>query len=178
MELCVATLSDVISEKYRGFLPPEQQCLHQMAAGVEHIHSNNWVHRDIKPDNILICAIDGWVRLKISDFGLSKKSVGEEYSISGLVGTPVYLAPELVDLWLNDGCNVNESKMTNASDVFALGCVFFYFLTKKHPFGNGKIIVNISSGRSDLSGTSDTSALHCQLIKCFRFSSAERSLRV
>ena len=154
----MATLSDVISEKYRGFLPPEQQCLHQMAAGVEHIHSNNWVHRDIKPGNILICAIDGWVRLKIADFGCSKKSDEGTFSISTkTIGTLQYLAPELLQLIdqeqeeTKDELQVPKSQMSNASDVFALGCVFYKFLTKKHPFGMN-IIVNISSGRSNLSG--------------------------
>ena len=125
-----------------------------MAAGVEHIHSNNWVHRDIKPDNILICAIDGWVRLKISDFGLSKKSEGGVYSItSGVVGTHVYLAPELLNSVDNEEVQVNDNKMTDTSDVFALGCVFYQFLTKEHPFGKKlEIVSNILRGNFNLRG--------------------------
>ena len=153
-ELCVGTLTDVVSGKYKDYVPPEQQCLHQMAAGVGHIHSINLVHGNIKPDNVLICANDGWVRLKMSDFVCSNSSEeGKMAFNTKTIGDLYYLAPELLQVLDEDQVQANElqlPQMTHASDVFALGCVFYKFLTKKHPFGGN--IVNISTGRSNLSG--------------------------
>jgi serine/threonine protein kinase len=130
-------------------MPPEQQCLHQMAAGVQHMHSNGIVHGDIKPENVMICAIDGWIRLKMAgcwpDGGsMSTKTIRSLH----------YLAPEMQMLVDKDQLQTEQvPQMTKASDVFALGCVFFKYLTKTHPFGKENIVSNIRSGRLDLSGT-------------------------
>jgi len=166
-ELCVGTLADVVSGKYKDYMPPEQQCLHQMAAGVEHIHSKNLVHGNIKPGNVLICANDGWVRLKMADFVCLNSSVEGKIALdTKTIGDLHYLAPEVLQVLDQDQIQANElqvPQVTNASDVFALGCVFYKFLTKRHPFG-GKI-VNITSGQPDLSGTLNVSTLSDQLIK-------------
>ena len=175
-ELCVGTLSDAITGKYENYLPPEQQCLHQMAAGVQHIHSNHLVHGNLKPDNFLICANDRWVRLKVADFPCSKN--GEKGRISfntKTIGDLHYFAPELLQVMDEDQVQTNElqaPQMTNASDVFALGCVFYKFLTKAHPFGKENIISNIKNGQFDLSGTLIISLIYFlikfQLMKYFQ----------
>jgi serine/threonine protein kinase len=149
-------LSDAISGKYEDYLPPEQQCLHQMAAGVQHIHSNDLVHGNLKPDNILICNSDGWVRLKVADFSCSKREKGRISINTKTIASLHYLAPELLQVMDKDQVQTNElqvPQMTNASDVFALGCVFYKFLTKAHPFGKENILSNIRNGHFDLSGT-------------------------
>ncbi len=159
LELCVGSLDDFISGNYQGPELKQNTSLHQMTDGVKHIHSKNLVHRDIKPANVLIRVEGGLPVLKISDFGSCKKSKEGVFSLtSPHIGTLNYLSPELLSLIDDD--NVQVSGMTNASDIFALGCVFFKFLTRgTHPFGRGlSIVPNIMNGTSDLS---------CSLIKFF-----------
>jgi serine/threonine protein kinase len=108
-----------------------------MAAGVQHIHSNNLVHHDLKPENVLICKMGG-VSLKISDFGCNKQSLQGQH----------YLPPEVLRLIDRNEWPLSMSK---ATDIFALGCTFFKFLTKENPFGEGlNVVANISAGRSNL----------------------------
>ena len=132
-------------------MPQELDSLIQMAEGVKYIHSKDLVHRDIKPDNVLIYAKDE-VLLKISDFGCSKRSHEGEFSLSSQIsGNQNYLAPEILAI-INSDERQTDIKMTNASDVFALGCTFYKFLTKgQHPFGQGfSIALNILEGKSNL----------------------------
>ena len=151
LELCAGTLTDFCEMKYNGpELPPDGLVLYQIANGLHYIHSQNLVHRDVKPDNILI-SMTTPVRMKLSDFGLVKKtsSRGTFTQQSGLKGTLNWMAPEIFEL-LNDDSRDTSSKKTPhgtiQSDTFAAGCVFFCFLTRgKHPFGKsiqipGKIV--------------------------------------
>jgi serine/threonine protein kinase len=153
-------LDDFISGKYQGPELKQKNSLHQITDGVQYIHSKNLVHRDIKPANILIRIEQGLPVLKISNFGCCEKSRDGVFLLSSpRIGTLNYLAPELLSL-IDDEREVQVSEMTNASDIFALGCVFFKFLTKgTHPFGSGlSIVPNIMSGTCDLS---------CPLINLF-----------
>jgi len=151
LELCTGTLGEYLIGKYKGPMPGDLEALHQMAAGVQHIHSRKLVHRDIKPENVLISKpMDSRVHLKISDFGLSKCTTDSgRFSLgSGIKGTPSYLTPELLEA-------VNQDKPdggTTKSDVFALGCVFYKFLTRgSHPFGEDAFILyRIVRGESNL----------------------------
>ncbi|CAA2959209.1 lysM domain receptor-like kinase 3 [Olea europaea subsp. europaea] len=92
------------------------------ARGLEYIHEHtkpHYVHRDIKTSNILL---DGSFRAKISDFGLAKlilKTNDGEESVTRVVGTYGYLAPE----YLRDGLS------TNKSDVYAFGVVLFEIIS-------------------------------------------------
>lgn len=94
------------------------------ARGLEYIHEHtkdHYVHRDIKSSNILL---DGSFRAKISDFGLAKlvvKSNDAEASVTKVVGTFGYLAPE----YLRDGL------ATTKSDVYAFGVVLFELISGK-----------------------------------------------
>ena len=65
----------------------------QILLAIEHLHSQNIVYRDIKPENILIGA-DGYLRM--TDFGLSKEGVTKDNQTNTFCGTPEYLAPEII----------------------------------------------------------------------------------
>jgi len=65
----------------------------EIILGLESLHSNGVMYRDLKPDNILV-AENG--HIKIADFGLSKMNVGEDFSSNSFCGTHAYLAPEIV----------------------------------------------------------------------------------
>uniref|UniRef100_A0A0D3ETU6 Protein kinase domain-containing protein n=1 Tax=Oryza barthii TaxID=65489 RepID=A0A0D3ETU6_9ORYZ len=94
------------------------------ARGLEYIHEHtkdHYVHRDIKSSNILL---DESFRAKISDFGLAKlvvKSTDAEASVTKVVGTFGYLAPE----YLRDGL------ATTKNDVYAFGVVLFELISGK-----------------------------------------------
>ncbi|XP_064398553.1 serine/threonine-protein kinase Chk1-like [Halichondria panicea] len=66
----------------------------QLMSGVEYLHKRGVAHRDIKPENILL---DGFDRLKVSDFGLSTvfRHQGKERKLCRRCGTPPYIAPEV-----------------------------------------------------------------------------------
>ena len=92
---------------------------------LKHAHAQNMVHRDIKPDNILITK-KGIV--KVADFGLAKaldEDVSMTQSGTGL-GTPLYMAPEQAR---------NAKYVDNRSDVYALGATLYHMLTGKLPYG-------------------------------------------
>jgi serine/threonine-protein kinase len=102
------------------------------ADALRHAHEQNMIHRDVKPDNILVTK-RGVV--KVADFGLAK-AVDEDVSMtqSGTgLGTPLYMAPE-------QGRNAKHVDVR--TDVYALGCTLYYFLTGKLPF-MGKDAVEI-----------------------------------
>jgi serine/threonine protein kinase len=125
-----------------------------MASGLEYVHSKHLVHRDIKPENILISMPDedGNIQMKIADFGLCKRTSAEgTYSLSGIKGTVNFLAPEILNL---ENTDLTTERGSSSSDVFSLGCTYFYFLSKgKHPFGESFAIAsNISDGISDVAG--------------------------
>ncbi len=94
------------------------------AEALKHAHSQNMVHRDIKPDNILITQ-KGIV--KVADFGLAKamdEDVSMTQSGTGL-GTPLYMAPEQAR---------NAKHVDERVDIYALGATLYHLLTGKLPF--------------------------------------------
>ena len=94
------------------------------ADALRHAHELNMIHRDVKPDNILVTS-NGVV--KVSDFGLAK-AIGEDTSVTQTgtgLGTPLYMAPEQAR---------NAKRVDNRSDIYALGATLYYFLTGTHPF--------------------------------------------
>ena len=92
------------------------------AAGLAEAHGRGIVHRDIKPDNLLV-SLEG--RVKLADLGLAKAQAGSDHSLSlasGVMGTPQYMAPEQWD----------SPDVGPAADVWALGASLYYVLTGGH----------------------------------------------
>ena len=103
-------------------------------------HARGIVHRDVKPENLLVGA-DG--RVKVADFGLATAFDLERLTQSGVIaGTPAYLAPEQVS---------GERSLGPPVDVWALGCVLYQALTDELPFSGGSLLElagRISAGLS------------------------------
>ncbi len=104
----------------------------QVLDGVGHAHAQGLVHRDLKPDNIMLVDMGGWERAKIVDFGLVKligdaeaAMGGGKLTTTGLVfGTPAYMAPEQALGKLVDG----------RADLYAVATILFEMLTGRVPF--------------------------------------------
>jgi eukaryotic-like serine/threonine-protein kinase len=99
--------------------------LKQMAAGLAAIHAAGIVHRDIKPNNIMLDGTGSEVRLWITDFGLARAHEAEPSLLGkGLVaGTPDYIAPELYE----------GQTPSQATDLFAFGVVLHEVFTGQKP---------------------------------------------
>ena len=105
-----------------------------IASGLEYLHANDVLHRDLKPQNILYKRRPNFV-VKISDFGLSKilhagtSSTQSETVMHTNAGTRCWMAPELL--------KKKPKNHSKASDVFSCGLLFHYILARKHhPFGS------------------------------------------
>ena len=94
-----------------------------------HIHQNRIVHRDIKPDNLLISSQTA--TLKLADFGLSKQLFIPHHPLSPQVQTLWYRAPELI---------LGDRGYSFSVDIWAAGCVFFEMLTGRILFANSSEI--------------------------------------
>jgi serine/threonine-protein kinase len=105
--------------------PPElaSMVVQQLARALGHAHEAGVIHRDLKPENVMI-RDDGV--LKLMDFGIARLlDPGERMTVTGaLVGSPAYMAPEVID----------GHPATAESDVFSLGTLLYWLCTGTLPF--------------------------------------------
>lgn len=117
-------------------LPPERVVglARQLAAGLQHAHERDLIHRDFKPANIIVVREGHEERPRILDFGLAilADTDNQRLTTNGLVlGTPAFMSPE-------QACG---EPIDHRSDLFALGLIMYEMLAGKHPFdGTGSAI--------------------------------------
>ncbi|HUG16058.1 MAG TPA: serine/threonine-protein kinase, partial [Thermomicrobiales bacterium] len=104
--------------------------LRQAAEGLSYAHRQGMVHRDVKPDNLLLTdetETGGAARLivKVGDFGLARMADAAQFTASGVaVGTPAYMSPEQ--------CQGRD--IDHRSDIYSLGIVLYEFAAGRTPF--------------------------------------------
>ncbi|MGO2536073.1 MAG: serine/threonine-protein kinase [Brachybacterium tyrofermentans] len=126
MELCPGRpLSDIIEENPGGL--PEKRIvavLIELARALDAAHSKGVVHRDVKPENVLVDEQADW-SMKITDFGIARSKDQARLTKTGLVmGTAQYLSPE----------QAMGKQATSLSDIYALGIVAYEMLVGHRPF--------------------------------------------
>lgn len=124
MEFVEGLSLTALLERHEAPLPPDAAAAIacQAASGLAAAHDAAVVHRDVKPDNILVRR-DGTV--KVADFGIARLTEEVSRTMTGTVmGSPLYMAPEQIE----------GKSPTGALDVFALGSVLFRMLTGATPF--------------------------------------------
>lgn len=113
-----------LKELIQGGMDVEQSVaiLRQIAAALGYAHRQGFVHRDVKPANILLRKDDIPV---LSDFGIAKSFDGTQMTAVGsTMGTPSYMSPE----------QIRGGEVDARSDLYSLGVVFFEMLTGKKPY--------------------------------------------
>lgn len=143
------TLREVLQR--RGQLPPAEgvRLIYQALLGLQHFHEKSMVHRDLKPDNLMLIPGSGPVHLettagvtvKILDVGLARAIADdrapenhqtEHLTSEGvMLGTPDYMAPEQAR---------DAHSADIRSDIYSMGCVLYHTLTGQPPFPDKNII--------------------------------------
>jgi len=118
-------LSNVLKKEKTFSEKNASDIMRNVFIALEFLHRNNIVHRDVKPDNIL-CPTSSWpLDVKLADFGLSNfLSEDGHHTLSSGVGTPYYVAPEMVQKRCY-GCSV---------DMWSCGVLLFLLLAGRFPF--------------------------------------------
>jgi urea transport system substrate-binding protein len=124
------TFADLVQQ--RGLLPIAESCelIRQAASGLEHIHSQGLVHRDIKPQNLIVSSTG---QVKILDLGLAILKSNREKATDNLtaarqfLGSVDYAAPEQWE---------SSRDVDVRADIYSLGCTLYYLLAGEAPFPN------------------------------------------
>ena len=116
------TLSELLKAHPGQPLPIPQTLayLNAITAALGYAHAHGVVHCDIKPGNIML---DQGGTIYLTDFGIARHAESSTTTLGG-AGTPGYMAPE----------QIRSEPVTPATDVYALGCLFFEMLTGQRPF--------------------------------------------
>lgn len=106
-----------------------RQIMIQLAAGLKVLRENNLIHRDLKPQNLLLSTNDRNAVLKIADFGFAR-SLQPQGLAETLCGSPLYMAPEIMQ----------SRKYDAKADLWSVGTILFQLVTGNPPFsGNSQI---------------------------------------
>lgn len=142
------TLTDYAAKRGGRIEPREAvRFLRQCCEGLEEAEALGVLHRDIKPDNLLV---DGRNTVKITDFGIAKV-LGDDIELtmtSDLVGTPLYMSPEQC-------CHEN---VDFRSDMYSLGASFYFLLTGRPPV-EGRSFFDVVQSKATMRCLSPSSAV-------------------
>ncbi len=131
------TLKDYIEKKGRLNYRETLSIAIQVARGIQAAHVNNIIHRDIKPQNIIISS-DG--KVKVTDFGIAR-AASEDTIRSDVMGSVHYSSPE----------QARNGYVSNRSDVYSLGIVMYEMVTGRVPYdGDSAVEIAIKHLQDDM----------------------------
>ena len=119
-----ANLKRQIAEGADSLAPRLQRIALETAMALDHMHGRGWVHRDVKPDNILATA-DG--KVKVIDFAIAGRTPGllaGWWGSTPAQGSPSYMAPE----------QIRGRRVDARADIYSLGCTLFELVTGQVPY--------------------------------------------
>jgi serine/threonine protein kinase len=142
------TLAERLSRVKRLRPPVVAQVVTQIARALSRAHDAGLIHRDLKPDNILIVRNDDEELLKVLDFGIAKwlaPNGPASGTLAGqMLGTPVYMSPEHFG---------NSSSIDQRADLWSLGIIAFECMTGARPFQGDSLVslaLSVCSGKAPL----------------------------
>jgi len=141
-------LKDLINE--RGPVPVQRatDLTLQILDGLESIHQTGILHRDIKPQNVLL---DRQGRVRVTDFGIAQGAFDSNLTSDGMaLGTASYMAPE----------QARGGTLSEATDVYAVGVVLYELLTGRTPFERPTPMATMLAHIEDEPAPPSTVALH------------------
>jgi hypothetical protein len=117
-------------------VPRAIHVLRQLVAALGEAHAAGLVHRDVKPENVMLCTRGGMADVvKVLDFGLVKDiaTVGAEKltAAASIAGTPLFMAPEAF---------IAPATVGPPADIYAVGCVAWFLLTGRPPFARSSLV--------------------------------------
>eukprot|EP01107_Rhizomastix_libera_P006554 TRINITY_DN206_c0_g2_i4.p1 TRINITY_DN206_c0_g2~~TRINITY_DN206_c0_g2_i4.p1 ORF type:complete len:890 (+),score=195.78 TRINITY_DN206_c0_g2_i4:922-3591(+) len=129
MEYCeLGSLKKILHDPTQSAIPSSLKMKFAVdaAEGVNFLHQNKVVHRDLKPDNLLVVSLNPQspACLKLSDFGSSRLFSEGDTNFTKAIGTPIYMAPE----------ELQGDPYTEKVDVYSFAIVLWELWTQKHPF--------------------------------------------
>ncbi|CAJ1065432.1 serine/threonine-protein kinase D2 [Xyrichtys novacula] len=131
MEKLHGDMLEMILSSEKGRLPERltKFLITQILAALRHLHFKNIVHCDLKPENVLLASADPSPQVKLCDFGFAR-IIGEKSFRRSVVGTPAYLAPEVLR---NQGYN-------RSLDMWSVGVIMYVSLSGTFPFNEDEDI--------------------------------------
>ncbi|XP_065055770.1 peripheral plasma membrane protein CASK-like isoform X2 [Rhopilema esculentum] len=130
VDLC----EEIVNRVNNGFVYSEAVASHyvrQVFEALAYIHERNIIHRDMKPHNIILASRDDTAPIKITDFSVAIELPPENFIRSGRIGTPHFMAPEVV----------KREPYDCAVDIWGCGVVLYILLSGAFPFhGTGDIL--------------------------------------
>jgi calcium-dependent protein kinase len=100
------------------------QVMHALLRCLKYLHQEGIVHRDLKPENLLLEEHKNYEQVKLIDFGTAKKFSQKDLPITQMVGTPYYIAPEVIKKSYDEKC-----------DLWSAGVIMYIILSGQPPFG-------------------------------------------
>ncbi|XP_026856158.1 serine/threonine-protein kinase D1 [Electrophorus electricus] len=131
MEKLHGDMLEMILSSEKGRLPERitKFLVTQILIALRHLHFKNIVHCDLKPENVLLASADSFPQVKLCDFGFAR-IIGEKSFRRSVVGTPAYLAPEVLR---NKGYN-------RSLDMWSVGVIIYVSLSGTFPFNEDEDI--------------------------------------
>jgi serine/threonine protein kinase/uncharacterized protein YkwD len=134
--------------KARGPLPVVNAChyVQQAAIGLQHAFEKGMIHRDIKPQNLILAREGKKHIVKVLDFGLAKARFEKQEAerrltrVGEIMGTPGFIAPEQA---------VDTASADIRADIYSLGCTLYYLLTGQPPHTGGSVTAILVAHRTE-----------------------------